>query len=268
MKSVAAILGSAFSADALTGLSPERLSVDTPWGATDVFRLPVAERPAYVVLRHGQPHRLPHQINYRAQAWALKQLGCGALLVTSSVGVLDPRLPLDRLLLVADLMTLDNRLPDGTACTIFDKPMAGQGHLLLSEGLFSGALTAQAERILQRALGLSNAALPRVVFAYSGGPRTKTAAENRMWARLGAQVNSMSLAPEVVLANELEIPCCAVVVGHKYSLAEKATSPNGAGISGSLERSREALFGGVLAFLREAEGVPFGNQLYRFEPER
>ena len=42
-----------------------------------------------------------------------------------------------------------------------------------------------------------------VVFAFSPGPRTKTRAENALWAQLGAQVNSMSLGPEVVLAEYL-----------------------------------------------------------------
>ena len=34
---------------------------------------------------------------------------------------------------------------------------------------------------------------------------------------MGADVNSMTLAPEVILASELLIPCSGLVVGHKYS---------------------------------------------------
>ena len=75
-----------------------------------------------------------------------------------------------------------------------------------------GAYGYEARPTSPRIDALAGTALPRVVFGYAPGPRTKTAAENAMWARLGADVASMTLAPEIVLANELEIPCAALVV--------------------------------------------------------
>jgi purine nucleoside phosphorylase len=102
------------------------------------------------------------------------------------------------------------------------------------------------------------------VFAYVGGPRGKTAAENRMWHALGAQVNSMSLGPEVVLANELEIPTAALVVGHKYSVPDR-DNPDEGGVTASLDASRAAMERVVDAFLSGAAPVAFGNHLYRFE---
>ena len=48
----------------------------------------------------------------------------------------------------------------------------------------------------------------------------------KMWRQLGAQVNSMTLAPEIILANEMEISCCAAVVGHKYSVPDIAEPEN------------------------------------------
>ena len=222
-------------------------------------------RPAYVSFRHGAPHRLlPNQIPYRAQAWALREVGCGALLVTSSVGVLDPALPLYRPLLVGDLLTLDNRLPDGGACTVFTEPDPRHGHLVLNEGLFSRALTSQVEGLAQR---VGERLEKDVVFGYVGGPRTKTPAENRMWKGLGAQVNSMTLAPEVILANELEIPCAAVVVGHKYSVPDVEAPEDRGAVAETLARSRAALGRIVRAFLAEGEAVPFGNHLFRFGEE-
>ena len=263
MQAVAVILGSAFQT--LPELSLEAEAVETPWGLQELYRVPEAVRPAYVLFRHGRPHRLlPHQIPYRAQAAALRAVGCGALLVTSSVGVLDAGLPLFRPLLLGDLLMPDNRLPDGSTCTMFTQPQAGQGHLVLNEGLFSHALTAQVRR-------LAEAHVPSVedgvVFAYAGGPRTKTPAENRLWAGLGAQVNSMTLAPEVVLANELEIPCAGLVVGHKYSVPGIET-PGEADVAGSLDASRRVLAQIVADFLRQAEAVPSGNHIFRFGEER
>lgn len=261
-RAVAAIVGSAFPSEAPGGLQLVQRRVVTPWGPVDVHQVVDAPQPAYLLFRHGLPHRLlPNQIPYRAHAWALRDVGCGALLVTSSVGVLDPQVPLFEPLLVGDLLMPENRLPDGSACTMFTEPAADQGHLVLNDGLFSSAMSAQL-RTLAGEVGLAMADDP-VVFAYAGGPRTKTPAENRWWAQLGAQVNSMTLAPEVVLANELEIPCAGVVVGHKYSVPG-IDNPDEASVAGSLARAREATEHLVVAFLRHARPVPFANHVFRF----
>ena len=259
--SVAAILGSAFS-ESLPGtldLVPEE--VDTEWGAQTLYRVEAPGRTAYVLFRHGLPHRLlPNQINYRAQAAALRHVGCEALLVTSSVGVLDADVPLDRPLLVGDLLMLENRLPDGSACTMFTEPAPEHGHLVLDDGLFATELNQQVRRLA------AETAVPiddEVTFAYVQGPRSKTAAENRALPRLGAQVNSMTLGPEVVLANELEIPCAGLVVGHKYSIPDR-DPPEQDALSDTLDRSREEQERIVTAFLRRAEPVDFPNTIYRF----
>lgn len=260
--SVAVILGSAYRADRSGGLPLSPVDVDTPWGTQRLYKAD-SERPAYALFRHGQPHRLlPNQIDYRAQAWALRHVGVGALLVTSSVGVMDGELPLFKPLLLGDLMMLDNRLPDGSTCTMFESPSSEHGHLVLNEGLFSQALS---EAVAEMASDAGASVGARgVVFAYAGGPRGKTAAENRMWSVLGGQVNSMTLAPEIVLANELEIPCAGLVVGHKYSVPGRA-NPESGGVTQTLDESREAMERVVEAFLRRAEPVPFGNHLYRFD---
>ncbi len=260
---VAVLLGSAFGAETLGGLTLERRDVPTPWGAQTLYRTAREDRPAYVLFRHGSPHRLlPNQINYRAQAAALRAVGCGALLVTSSVGVLDPALPLFRLLLVDDLLMPENRLPDGSACTMFTEPSPAHGHLVLSEGLFSAALSDQVRRLAEEAGGVHEAP---VVFAYAGGPRTKTRAENRLFARLGGQVNSMTLGPEVVLANELGIPCAGLVVGHKYSVPDVPNLEDTGSVAASLAGARRAMERAVVAFLTHGEPVPFQNHLYRFD---
>lgn len=256
--SAAAILGSAFHggdarAPRLGGESLVPETCDTPFGPWTLHRLPSG---ALVSFRHGLPHRLlPHQIPYRAQAWALRAAGATHLLVTSSVGVLRRELPLFAPLVAADLLYPDNRLPDGSACTMWPEPHASHGHLLLREGLFSTALS-------ERLAGLAGGDPPRVVFAYAGGPRGKTPAENRYWAALGADVNAMTLAPEAVLANELEMPVAGLCVGHKYSVPG-VDVPGQAGITDSLDRSRVATAALVLAFLSDPAPAAFGNRVYR-----
>ncbi len=258
---VAVILGSAFSEPKLSEIVLEPVSIDTPFGAVTLYRYP-ERQDAWVLFRHGVPHRyLPHQIPFRAHTAALKSVGCGALLVTSSVGVMDADVPLFEPLLVDDLLMPENRLPDGSACSMFTVPTPGQGHLVLDEGLFNKALGQQASVIGQR-IGWQ----PRrkVVFAYVPGPRTKTSAENIWWRRNGAVVNSMSLGPEVVLANELEIPTVAVVVGHKYSTPKASQALDRDALAATLDLSRTAMQTYAAAWLDDAEPARFANTIYRF----
>jgi 5'-methylthioadenosine phosphorylase len=215
-----------------------------------------------VSIRHGSPHdRLPNQINYRAQAWALAEAGCGALIVNSSVGVLVAELPLYTPLLVTDLLMPENRLPDGSTCTIFPEPVPDQWHLVLTGGLFSEPLGAQLRTLAGARIGGEPGT--SVVFVYAGGPRSKTPAENRYWATVGGQVNSMTLGPEVVLANELGIATAAVVVGHKRSVPWVRIPPV-PDLRQTLVDARAATESILTEFLLHGTPVPFGNSFYRY----
>ncbi|MFU8859452.1 MAG: 5'-methylthioadenosine phosphorylase [Cyclonatronaceae bacterium] len=263
--SIAIIVGSAFDtafAEKLN-LSPE--TVRTDFGEMVLYRCGIdTTYPAWVLPRHGFPHRfLPNHINYRAQAAALQQVGCKALLINSSVGVMDANLPIYKPMLVTDLLMPENRLPDGSTCTMFPEADPHHGHLLLKTGLFSPELRAVLVSRFGKAIHATD---QDVVFVYAGGPRGKTSAENRMWAQLGGQVNSMTLAPEVVLANELEIPTAAVVVGHKYSVPG-VSNPAEEEIANTLAQARNATEEILISFLTSGEPVPFTNEIYRFSHE-
>jgi purine nucleoside phosphorylase len=176
---------------------------------------------------------------------------------------MDADLPLYKPMLVTDLLMPENRLPDGSTCTMFPEPSDNHGHLLIKDGLFSSKLSAW---LIGKHQSDIHQTEKGVVFVYAGGPRGKTTAENRMWAQLGGQVNSMTLAPEVVLANELEIPTTALVVGHKYSVPD-IDNPREEEIGATLENARSATDKILYSFLMEAEPVPFENEIYRFKDE-
>ena len=262
MKPVAVILGSAFQDSMPKEFDLKPIEIRTQWGRQSLFRVCNQRNPAYIIFRHGFPHQLlPNQINYRGQARALKEIDCGALMVTSSVGLLDSGLPLFKPILLSDLMMPDNRLPDGSTCTMFPEASSDHGHLVLTGGLFSADLNQQIRRL---AGDLIHATKQPVVFAYASGPRTKTPAENKLWHLLGAGVNSMTLAPEVILANELEIPCAGLVVGHKYSRPGIDNPDNPESMSATLQSSKKAMLTVISRFLQEGSPVAFGNQIYRF----
>lgn len=262
MKSLALILGSAFQSSIANELNMHSITISTPWGEQELYESKSPDgRPIFVISRHGNPHHLlPHQINYRAQAFALQEVHCGGLLINSSVGVLQKELPLYTPMLVDDLIMPENRLPDGSTCTIFTDPERDQGHLVLNGGLFSSSLGNQLQTRHSSAIYRKENDL---VFVYAGGPRSKTAAENRMWAQLGADVNSMTLAPEVVLANELGIPVAALVVGHKYSIPD-IPNPDRESIRETLIKARMVTKDILVDFLNHGSPVEFGNHIYKY----
>ncbi|MFT6143395.1 MAG: 5'-methylthioadenosine phosphorylase [Myxococcota bacterium] len=229
--------------------------VPTEFGSVPLFRWPDSD--AWVLARHGVPHRyLPHQIPFRAHTIALKAVGCSALLLTSSVGVLDAETPLFTPVLLGDLLMPENRLPGGGPCTMWPEPSPSQGHLVWEDGPFSSALNDQIAPWLDHCE-------QRLTFAYQSGPRTKTASENRWFQTLGAHVNSMSIGPEVVLANELEIPVAGLVTGHKRS-GQTLRQDDGDWVARSLRDSRVATESVIVRFLNEARGVDFANRIHRF----
>jgi 5'-methylthioadenosine phosphorylase len=262
MQSLAVILGSAFSDTIPKELGMQPIEVDTKWGKQTIYGSTNEKgRKIYALIRHGFPHHLlPHQINYRAQTAALNAVNCGALLINSSVGVLDADLPLYKPLILTDQLMPENRLPDGSTCSMFQEPSEGQGHLVINEGLFSQAL---AEQITSRHRDAIFNPDREIVFVYAGGPRSKTAAENRMWAQLGGHVNSMTVAPEVVLANELEIPVAGLVVGHKYSLPDLDNPPEEE-IRETLVKANAATKQILIDFLQNGEPVEFANHIYHY----
>lgn len=260
-ESIAVILGSAFD-EMPDWLSLEEKTITTPYGEASIFHLPESDPPAYVIFRHGVPHSyLPNQIPYQANAWALKEVGCGALVVTSSVGVFKQDFPLFQPLLVSDLVMLDNRLPGGSTCTMFSESSKDHAHLIITEGLFSAELGSQLREIAKES-GWPVAG--EVVFGYVGGPRNKTPAENRIWRNFGVDVNSMTVGPEIILANELEIPTAGLVVGHKYSIPGLETENDNMSLDESFVQSREAFAKLVIRFLKNGRPAPFKNVLYRY----
>ena len=270
---VGVILGSAMGDEVISALALRPIAVETPYGRQQLFEGVRDDGVRMLALhRHGFPHRdLPHTIPFRAQIWALRMRGCGALVLNSSVGVLDPAIPLFTPLVAHDLLMPDNRLPDGSVCTLFTpeamdaspEVRAQAGHLVVTEGVFSPAVRAQLMAHIQ-AGGAPPFVPPHpLTFLYAPGPRTKTPAENRYWRAAGGHVNSMSVGPEAVLACEAGIPCAALVVGHKPS-TERDEPVSHEALTASLTRAGKAASGILLAFLQEGYPVPSGNFLYQF----
>ena len=104
----------------------------------------------------------------------------------------------------------------------------------------------------------------------------KTALENQYWLQLGAQVNSMSVGPETILAQEMQIPTVALLVGHKYSRTSQHNSTiqknhTQAPRHLAMKDMQQSLIGArhtmekiLMVILQNLKPVTFEHYLYKF----
>src|SRR5881227_2679299 len=70
---------------------PSEHQIDTPFGppSDTLIGGKVSERQVYFLPRHGRGHRiLPHELNYRANIWALRSLNVRWIICVTAVGSL------------------------------------------------------------------------------------------------------------------------------------------------------------------------------------
>lgn len=202
MIDIGTITGSGIYELPLAGWEP-RL-VESRFGEAEVSIVKVGPWTVGNISRHGREHyHLPHTIPYQANLAALKQLGARAVLATTSVGVVDPGVPLGRPILFDDLLFAENRLPNGEPCTIFTEPGDPErGHFIGSEP-FSPSLR---RKMKLAARDLEIEAVVGGVYAHTNGPRFETRAEIKALKAAGVSAVSQTCGPEAVLAGELELP--------------------------------------------------------------
>ena len=183
-----------------------REMVHTPWGEPSgplihgrLFRKPVT-----FLARHGYAHTIPpHKVNYRANIWALKQIGAGRIVAVGAVGGIHAELT--------------------PACLAFPEQIIdytfGRGHTFFEDGLshvvhvdFTRPYSAELRGLLIKAAkqaGLT--AWERGTYGATQGPRLETAAEIDRLERDGCDMVGMTGMPEAALARELELGyahCC------------------------------------------------------------
>jgi 5'-methylthioadenosine phosphorylase len=172
----------------------EEVAVDTPYGPPSAhIRLGALEgvRVAFMP-RHGDEHSLPpHRINYRANVWAMREVGVRRIVGPSACGSLKPELE-PGTFVVCDQFVDRTR---GREDTFYDGPQTT--HVSAAEP-YCPDLT----RILAEADPEIRVGGTVVVIQ---GPRFSTRAESRWFAAAGWDVVNMTQYPEAWLARELEL---------------------------------------------------------------
>lgn len=204
----------------LDGLSIDaELVMETPYGAPSapILRGDYAGRTVLFLARHGHPHRIPpHQVNYRANLWALKQAGAEAIVAVNAVGGIHPAMPAGHFCVPQQIIDYTY----GRAQTFFEGELLQVTHIDFSEPYDARLRAALIEALQTERAVFSD----HGVYGCTQGPRLETAAEILRLERDGCDLVGMTGMPEAALARELELPyaCLALVVN---PAAGKSSAP-------------------------------------------
>ncbi len=160
--------------------------------------------------RHGYGHTIPpHDVNYRANLWALKDHGVDRVVSVATVGGIHPELLPGTLVIPDQIIDYTH----GRANTFFvdgEKPVTHLDFTYPYCQAMRASLLAAA-----RSSGIS--LRDGGVYGAVQGPRLETAAEINRIERDGADMVGMTGMPEAYLARELEVCYAAVGVVVNYA---------------------------------------------------
>jgi len=155
--------------------------------------------------RHGYGHTIaPHQVNYRANLWALKECGADEVVSVASVGGI-------RNDLWPGVLLLPHQIIDytwGRASTFFEGSGVAVNHVDFTEP-YSPVLR---RKLLDAAAACGERIVEEGVYAATQGPRLESAAEITRLERDGADVVGMTGMPEAALAREIGLSYAAIAV--------------------------------------------------------
>ncbi len=189
--------------------SVHREMVNTPYGAPSCPLTfgNMAGNEVVFLPRHGSGHYIaPHEVNYRANLFALKQLGVTHVIGAAAVGgISDNMAPLK---LVFPDQIIDYTW--GRQNTFHD----GQTQRVHHVDFTYPYDETMRQQMIAAASELGLAFESRGVYGATQGPRLETAAEIQRMKRDGCDIVGMTGMPEAVLARELQMKyaCCALVV--------------------------------------------------------
>ncbi|MFZ3147409.1 MAG: MTAP family purine nucleoside phosphorylase [Methanothrix sp.] len=169
----------------LEGLNDE---VETPYGRVPVVHTRMKGQKIVFISRHGDNHRPPHKVNYRAIISAAKRSGAGAIISTNTVGSMAGH-SLGSIFLPSDFVEFTKCRPN----TFFEEKAV---HVDMSRPYCPMLRTPLAEAA--RSLGQEVA---EGVYVCAEGPHLESPAQIRMMRQFG-EVVGMTGYPEVALARE------------------------------------------------------------------
>ncbi len=183
---------------------------ETPFGeSAPVYLVDTAGSEVIFLSRHGETGYAcaAPWVNYRANVYALKELGATAVIAWSGPGAIDPGYSVGQFVVPHDIVDETRGRPSsffvggGLGFLRMDKPFCP-----MLRNVLVGVL---------EQLGCEHT--PEGVYVCTEGPRLETPAEIRKYGSYGGQLVGMTLAPEAFLARELEMCYAALCYVTNYA---------------------------------------------------
>ncbi|MGI8686389.1 MAG: S-methyl-5'-thioadenosine phosphorylase [Acidimicrobiales bacterium] len=172
------------------------VAVHTPYGAPSapVAIGTVGDRSVAFLPRHGVQHELPpHKVNYRANVWAMREVGVRRLIGPCAAGSLQPGVKPGDFVLVDQLV--DRTW--GRSDTFFDGGVVG--HVSFADPYCPDLRATLSASASDAGLTVHDQGTVVVI----QGPRFSTRAESAWYRSAGWEVINMTQYPEAYLAREL-----------------------------------------------------------------
>lgn len=190
------------------GQSTVSIPVNTPYGATSAgfMQLDLHGNDVIYFNRHGNQHQLtPHQVNYRANMYALKEMGVTHIIASAAVGGITPDMP-----------PLQCVIPDQLIDYTYGREQTfNDGTEAVNHIDFSYPFTESLRQQLILSANIQKiSCVTQATYGVTQGPRLETVAEINRLEQDGCHIVGMTLMPEATLARELDMAyaSCAIVV--------------------------------------------------------
>jgi 5'-methylthioadenosine phosphorylase len=207
-----AIIGGSGLTKLATIEEPHRRVVRTPYGEPSGALTfgQLCGRDVVFLPRHGHGHTIaPHEVNYRANIWALREEKVTAIVSVASVGGIHPDL-------APGVLAVPHQIIDythGRRGTFFEGPDRPVTHVDFTEPYCPKLRAA----ILSAAASAQQQIVDGSVYAVMQGPRLETSAEIDRLERDGADLVGMTGMPEATLARELGLSYATIAVVANYA---------------------------------------------------
>ncbi len=196
----------------------KEVDVDTPFGKPSapftVGKIDGAE--VAFLPRHGRKHELPpHAIPYRANLWAMKEIGVRRIIGPCASGALSAELALGEFV-VCDQFVDRTR---GREDTFYDGPKTT--HVSAADPYCPELRSLLVETAGELGIPVRDGGTVVVV----QGPRFSTRAESRWFSGMGWEVINMTAYPEGFLARELELCYANISMVTDHDVGVEGTEP-------------------------------------------
>lgn len=188
----------------------KEVQVSTQWGEAKVVTGSLGGVDVVLLARHGTSHSVPPgEVNYRANIWALRELGVTHVLATTACGSLREAITPGLFLLPSSFIDRTTGRPQSFYSS---DGLPGVCHIPMEPAFcpLLRALVAEEARVL----GFPICEGGTVVTIQ--GPRFSSKAESHMFRLWGADVVNMTSIPEVVLAKEAGLSYAAIAMPTDY----------------------------------------------------